>query len=360
MTTGICKPSVLLGGFLACVFVTTGCMTPDKLMGMSVTRGTPDEAKSVEQLVKVAVDKKEDASLRQWAFRSLSDLTRIQATQLSAVGKVIANPGENAGVRSWAAYAMGEWRKKESIPFFVQGLTGKVDKNTGYYILEGMGKVLPAITEDIEINEKVVRSMTAFSAGQTEFTDSMYDFVNEYVSTLTVLVVVLNKTMAEVVTKDPASMRTEIYASVHRVMTAIEAGKNEYLAAYSANEKNLQEAFEASLGAVKVEYQPMYLMLAWYAGKLGNNKELSALCAEQLGSWMKKSDPTLRLVLSWSLARMEIFAKAANDGLTQVLLQAETDRQVLRLMGSLSNEAGKPDELQQILRLQPTAAGAAK
>ena len=336
---------------LACAAVAFACVTPDGLMALSAKRGTPDEPAAATKLSEVAADAGRGVGLRSWALRAMSRLQKVPNPCIDRVGKVLVRSNEDPIVRGWAAFAMGEWRRKETLTWMAQALSGPMDPGTGYFVLEGMAKVLPAITGDIELNEKVVRAMTAFRAHQQEFTPSMYDLVHEFVANLRVLVIVLNKTLAEKAGAGEAG-HEEIYAAVFGLLVSIENAKDKYVNGFANNEQSLREAFDASVAAVKVEYRPLYFLVAWYGGYLGDNRELSSLCADRLAAWVADADPRLRLVLAWTLSRMEVYEKGAHDALVTRLLPAETDGAVLRLLGSISTEPGRPDKLQELLRIR--------
>jgi len=256
-------------------------------------------------------------------------------------------------VRSWAAIALGEFHRKESVPHYVDALEKNLDATTGYYILEGLSKELSVILEDTDLNERLVEAMGKFAAHQTNDMPSMYELLNEYVCNLPVVVVVLEKSLQKQSSgKITQRIQEEIYSSVYRVFVTMEMAKQKYVAGYDTYETTLKKAFEVTFASVKYRYQPLFLLTAWYSGVLGNNKELSALAADHLRSWMRNADPRLRMVVAWSLMRMDVYQQSANDSLVNSLLKSEKDERVLRLLGEMSVNRKQSDTMQQIMRIR--------
>jgi len=334
---------------LAAVFslLVLACTTPESLMKRSLVRGSAGEQDAAKELIDYAANGKNAPGLRAWALRSLSRLQALPPESLRPLGELVCNTSEDAQLRSWAAYALGEFRQREAIPYFVRALRGPIDENTGYFVLEGLTKSISMILEDLNLNESVVGAMNAFSSMRGQETPPpMFDLLNEYVGTLPVLVLVLEKEI------QAGAKEEALYAAVYRTLVTIEMAKKKMLSAYDRNRKNLEKAVELSLSAVETRYRPLWLLFAWYAGLLGDNPELSSLVAPKLSGWLTGASPRERLVVSWSLARMDLYQKDARDTLLVQSLKKETDLNTLRLMGRLSSAQGEPDKLQQILELR--------
>lgn len=337
----------------ACIALISGCTTPDTLMEMSLVRGTEKEPQTAVELADYAGNRKNKAGMRAWALRSLSRLRNVPESVIAKVGRILKRENENPRVRSWAAIALGEFHRKESVPHYVDALEKNLDATTGYYILEGLSKELSVILEDTDLNERLVEAMGKFAAHQTNDMPSMYELLNEYVCNLPVVVVVLEKSLQKQSSgKITQRIQEEIYSSVYRVFVTMEMAKQKYVAGYDTYETTLKKAFEVTFASVKYRYQPLFLLTAWYSGVLGNNKELSALAADHLRSWMRNADPRLRMVVAWSLMRMDVYQQSANDSLVNSLLKSEKDERVLRLLGEMSVNRKQSDTMQQIMRIR--------
>ena len=338
---------------LACITLTYGCTTPDSLMKMSLVRGTEDEPDTAMELAVYAGDAQNQPGMRAWALRSLSRLRNVPVSVIERLGGIVQRENENAAVRSWAAIALGEFRRKESLPYFITALKSRIDPTTGYYVLEGLSRNLSMILEDTDLNERLVAALGLFAAHQTGELPSMYELLNEYVCNLPVVVLVLEKNLQQRnATAMQRTMQEEIYASVYRVLVTIEMARKKYVSGYDNYETTLKRAFDASFSAVKINYRPLYLLTAWYAGVLGNNPELAALSADHLVRWLRDADPRLRFVVTWSLMRMELYRQSASEALVQRVLRTETDGQVLRLLGEISTIPGESDAIQQLMRIR--------
>ena len=321
-------------------------MTPDSIMQMSLARGTEAEEEAAVRLTDLAADPSVDAGLRCWALKSLARLDRVPPGSVTRVGGIVTNGGEWSLVRSWAAYTLGELRRKESIPFFIAALEGTLDPGTGYYVLDGLGKVLPAVLQDTELNQRVVESMTRFAAAQTAAVPEIYDLVNEYVVNLVVLAVAGDKLLA-----GPHSAE-QAYVAVLRMLSHVEAARSKYLTAFEANRGALVRVFDLAFDSLEPEYRPAWLLLAWYAGAMSDNRELASLCAGRIVDWLGSPDPHLRLLATWAVTRMDLVNTEAHVALIDRVLRQETDSTILRLFAELSREPSRPDRLQRSLRVK--------
>jgi len=331
---------------LALAIAAGSCTSPDSLMKLSLERGTEREEEAATRLADLAADLTADPGLRCWALKSLARLDRLSPASLGKVGRVLQNSGEWGVVRSWAAYALGEFRRKEALAYYVAALEGPLDPDTGYFILDGMGKVLPAVLQDTELNQRVVESMTKFAAAQTAALPEIYDLVNEYVVNLVVLAVAGDKLLSGPHTEE------EAYVSVLRMLSHIEAARSKYVAAFESNRGALARVFDLAFASLDPQYRPAWLLLAWYVGVMSDNRELATLCAGRVVDWLNSPDPQLRLLAVWAMTRMDLVNTEAHVALIDRVLRQETDPAILRLFAELSREPGRPDRLQRTLRVK--------
>ncbi|MBM4353925.1 MAG: hypothetical protein FJ109_09040 [Deltaproteobacteria bacterium] len=320
--------------------------TPDSLMELSLFRGTEREEEAATRLADLAADTSADPGLRCWALKSLARLDHLSPSALSQVGRIVQNGGEWSVLRSWAAYALGEFRRKEAIPFYAAALEGPLAPDTGYYVLDGLGKVLPALLQDTELNQRVVEAMTTFAAGQSAALPEVYDLVNEYVVNLVVLAVAGDKLLSGRHTEE------EAYVSVLRMLSHVEAARSKYVAAFEANRGAMARVFDLAFASLDPQYRPTWLLLAWYVGVMSDNRELASLCAGRLVGWLEAPDPQLRLLAVFAATRMDLVNTEAHVALIDRILRNETDPAILRLFAELSREPGRPDKLQRTLRVK--------
>ncbi len=335
----------------------TGCTTPDKLMARSGALGTEDEAESIKYLIEYASNKGNEAGLRCWALRSASRMKRVDLDSIKKVGDIVTDTKEDSKARAWAAIALGEWRRKEAVAYFIKAFSGSWDPVVGYFILEGMAHNLPSILQDTELNEQVVRSMNKMAAGQRADLPSMFDLVDEYAANLSVLIVVLDKTLSE--KNKSKKQKEEIYAAVVRMLTAIEMAKSSYLSSFNDNKTSMEQAFDLAFKSVGKGNRPIFLFIAWNAGYLADNKEFSDIVAGRIVEWIKTSDRRARLTLVWALNRMAVYQNDVTKALIKKILLGEKDENALDILGILANEDDKPDSLQKLLGVE-TGGGAVR
>ena len=332
--------------------MTTGCTTPDSLMKLTLKKGTADEQEAALELAEFVDDSSSDDSLRCWALRGLSHMRRVPPRAVNVVARTLRNTSEPPYIRSWAAFTLGEWGKKEGIPALVDAMAGNVDARTAYHVLEALSRVLPLILEDMQVNERMIEAMTVLAARQSQDLPTMYALLREYAVSLVALTVTSERIIRKGPLTSSAQRSEEVYTAVFRMMSNIEVAKTRLMAAYATNEKALASAFQLAYSSVDKRYRPTWLLLAWYAGVLGDNRELSALCERYLVAWAESADPALRLLTLWSLTRLELYSTQARHALVSRLLEREKNEDVLRLLAVLSTQEGGADALQKTLQVR--------
>lgn len=345
----------ILGGIwgLVLCFWIGGCASPDSLMTASLHRDQPDAEKWAGELVEFATDSGQKESLRCWALRSLSRFRKVPTEAVAKLGARVADPREAPQVRAWAAYTLSEWRRKEAIPYFLSALKGNVDGQTAYFALEGLAQSLSILLEDTDLTLQAVKTLGDYAAHQTKDLPSIYNLIDEYISTLTALVMVLDQTLNEEAGKEgSAESNQRVYSAVYRLMVAVSDSKAKLTAAYSSNEQMLKQGFDLAFASTERKYQPVFLMVAWFMGLMGDKPELAALAGDRLVAWATHADPRLRMIAVWSLSRMEVFHPGAADALVHRVLEKETDDNVLALFGVLSSGPDTPDAGQKVLRIE--------
>jgi len=326
-------------------------------MKKSLAQTSTEQEEASSELARFAADRSNSPEMRCWALRSLGRVERPSEEAVRKVGALVASPGEHEVVRAWAAWALGEMRRKEAIPYMISVLGTDVDHVTGYYVLEGLTKVVQEVLADPEINRQVVEAMTVFSSRQAEFLPEMFDLLNEQVANLVVLAATLEQISGlanEGAMLDQPRDSDAVYAAVYRLLAHMQGAKEKYRAAFDRHQHSLKKAFDLAFESVDSTHRPSLLLLAWYAGVLGNNKELASLSAAAMIKWARESDPLLRFMAVWALLRMEVHNSSARQELVKQVLTFETNEGVLRLLAW--SRRGGPDTLQRLLDVRAEEA----
>lgn len=334
------------------------CTTPESLMRRAQARGGPNEEAEALALAEYAADRTNDPALRAWALRASARLDRQPAAAIAKVGALATDPKEDATVRAWAAFALGEWRHPETIVALRTALASQIDPQAGYYVLESLAKVLPSILERPEENDRLVSAMNTFAAGQKTFVPDIYDLVLEETTNLPVLVRMLDRTMKERSTAD------SVYSAVYLALNYMsrEDQKRRFTVRYKENETALTSTFDLTFRAATQSDPALPRLVSWYAGVIGDADSLAGLCAKKVAELRRRhSDPRLRLLANWSLARMDVSSEDANEALVRDAFATETDPAALRVLGAIAAKRGEPDQLQQALKIgSRQLAGAAE
>jgi len=177
----------------------------------------------------------------------------------------------------------------------------------------------------------------------------MYDLLNESVTNLAVLAVVLKRITGD---KSKKVDFLEAYSAIYRTLSFLALKKKPLLASFKDNEKAISETFRLSFASTKKTKWALLLLIGWYAGVLGDNPEFSRFCADKIGEWSRSADSRLRLLVAWSLTRMEIHQEGARQALIGKVLRHETNPRIIRLLGALSSRKGSPDKLQELMKIQ--------
>ena len=334
---------------LAGLLVATGCTTADTLMKHSLARGTADEEQAAAKLAQYAADRNNEVSKRCWALRASSRLKKQPLSAIKRLGQIVADSGDDPTVRRWAAHALGELRRKETIPYFMTALERPIDHVTSYYMLEGLAKLVAVVVQDTRLNDKVLSAMNTYAAQQKKFPPDIYDLLNESVTNLAVLAMMLKRTAAA---KGKRVDFLEAYTAIYRTLSFLSLKKKPLLASFKDNEKAISETFKLSFASTKRTHQALLLLIGWYAGILGDNPEFSRYCATRIGQWASSADTRLRLLVVWSLTRMELHQESARQALIARVLHHEKNPKVMRLLGALRTREGQPDKLQELMKVQ--------
>ena len=343
-----------LSTVLLVIFLATGCgpaTTPEQLMNQGRFRGTPQEQEKALELAQFASNRENDYGLRCWALRALTRLELVPPEAVQKVGDILTNGSSGGYLKAWSAYALGQMRQKEAIPYFISALELSLDEATAYYVLEGLARVVAVIVQDADMNTRVVEAMNRFAAKRNREVPPIFDLLDEHVINLVVLAVTLERMMPDDKGQRKAASADELYLGVFKALDFIERSKDQFINSYARNKASLERLLFLSYKGAKQSQRPLLLLVAWYSGVLGDNRELANRCAEELTNWLNDADPRLRTIVAWSLIRMDLYSSKAHESLVQKWITQENDPTVLSVLRHLWRQEGKPDALQRIYRV---------
>jgi len=368
LTLGAVTASALLAAMPA-------CLTPDALMRLSIAPSQSEADAAAVRLVEVARDDSYDLSRRAWALRSLARLGRAPQAAVLALGDLAIGGHTPSELRAWAAYALGELRQKEALPFLAALLErdsdGENDKDkesegggrTHELALDGLCKALPIILADPQWQGRIVALLATYAGRTAASLSDTYYLLHENTGTLAASVGLLDRLL-----NDPAAGHDQgaLYAALLDVVRAVELDKSQRLAAFERNEVTLRRAVTlagqtlasptlagqrpAGPAPTRANTDPdpaFGLLLAWGSGVLGDRAELATLFTPLAQRLVTSSDPAQRLLASWALSRHAVYRPEAREAALAALL-GEGDARVALLLGKLSNATGGPDLLQRL------------
>ena len=175
--------------------------------------------------------------------------------------------------------------------------------------------------------------------------------LDEQVINLVVLAVTLERMMPDDNGERQPASAEELYLGVFKALHFIERSKEQFINSYARNKAGIERLLFLSYKGAKQSQRPLLLLVAWYSGVLGDNRELANRCAEELTNWLEDADPRLRMIVAWSLIKMELYSTKAHESLIQRWITHEKDPTVLAVLRHLWRQDGKPDALQRIYRV---------
>jgi len=325
---------------------------------MSLSRGTPNEEATSAQLADISLDRELPLETRMFALRALGRLDKHPLGTIDALGDAVAKGTCPDAWRAYAAWLLGQMRRKEAAPYLVEALSTSLSSSSSYYVLEALAESLRFVLDDVELNQRAVASLHHFASIQSQFIGSMYELVNEYLSNLVVLAVTLEAAQkAALATSAPQTATNDLYVSVQRTLLHLLNNKARYLASFGEKRPQLERVLNVALADVATKDQPLWLLTAWYAGALSDNTEFSELVARRLVQWVTTAPPSVRLTLVWALARSQRFSAVARRSLLEDVLRSETDPNILELLVRMSPSGNTLDVFQKAMGILPAPSG---
>ncbi len=331
------------------VFQGVACTTPDSLMQKSALRNTAKSGAAAKDLVAFVKASKNDDKLRYWAFRSLATFPEVPDAVIDDLGKIMLNSGESKDIRMWAAYTLGKFKRKEALPYFLEALENNPEAGVDYYVIEGITRQVDVLSGDRDLSLRLLAAMNTYLSHAKNEPPSIYNLLDEYVATLSTLVVAMDELLNKKYDKNATKTRTEdLYGASYRIFHTIERSLEQLLNNYAANQMSLEKAFDLTYKALETKYQPAFLLYAWYSGEIANNPELSILAAGKILPWLNNEDPELRQLVLWALMEMEVHNEDIRAKVLKHLATKETDHNTLLMLGDYKHKAGTPDVIQQL------------
>jgi hypothetical protein len=324
-----------------------GCVTtPESLMKLSRASAQGEADKAAARLVEVAASRDYDVARRAWALRALGALGRAPLPTLHRLGALATGPATPPEVRAWAAFALGELRRKEALPYLLQLLADPSDAATCELALDGLCKSIAVILEDPALQSSTTAAMSSYAARATTGLSDVFYVLHERTDTLAASAGLIERLLDEPSLAAPAS--GQLYAAVLDVLRGLEVGKEQWLAGYDRNEATLRRSIEVVQQAADRGERALALLVAWNAGLLGDRPELAQLWTDAASRFVRDADPARRLLALWALSRLSVYQPSARLALLEAL-RVEQDERLLRLAGSLSSGAATPDLLQRLV-----------
>jgi len=327
--------------------------SPESLMRKGNHRGTPKEEATGLALAQYAANGENPPGLRCWSLRALSRFRVQHDENVKLVGSVLTNKRNNPILRSWAAYALGEMRAREAIPLFIDALGTIPDDATSYFVLEGLGKVVSLILEDVELNTRLVQTMTTFAGASKKEVPAIYDLLNEHVINLVVLAITMETLLTS---PESRSDRDTVYTAIYRALHYIENSLTQFLTTYAQNRESLTRIMTLSFSTASARDRHLWALTGWYTGVLGGNAELAEFCSNYIIQWFAESPPPIKLILAWSLARMTRHSEQAAQALATMVFTSVSDQNTMRMFARMTHEKGQLDVFQQALGVRLQAA----
>lgn len=345
---------------LAALFC-VGCAftTPDDVMRMTLERGTANEEPTSVKLASLAIATEEPLLIRMWALRALGRLERHPLASVQMLGEAVAAGRSGDQWTAYAAYTLGQMRRKEAVPYLVDALASPLSPESSYRVLEALGANLRFVLDDVELNQKAVAGLHHFASIQSQRIGDMYHLVNEYLSNLVVLAMTLEAAQKREANQPPKRGEVgDLYVATQQALLHLLNNKQRYVASFGEKKLALQRVLDLALSDASTSEGMLWLLTAWYAAALADNAEFAGLVIRRLVQWLPSSPASVKLVIVWALARSERHSDVARRAILEAVVAVETDENLLLLLNAMSSESKNLDVYQKSLGLTPVGHGA--
>ena len=342
-------------GFIVWFFA--GCaVTPADYFNLMDAASDREVEVAVSRAASAVADRRLDPALRMAAARALGRLRDAGPVSIGALSSGL-HPTESPGLRRWSAWALGELRSPASLRPLVDVLRTDLDPATANRVFEALAKHYAILSRDEDTVVEVVEGMVAYAGRSEVAPPPLYDLLGRRTRTVAVNVRVLEQAL-ERARKNPTSAhRAAVYNATFELLDGLDTSREAIRAGPDQWGPRIKAAVDASGRVAEFEDRDAMLLVLAYLGRFSDDRAMAQPAAQALleRSRIRLSrypDPAVRLVATWTLARLAVQALGPRRALLVDVLGHELDPAVLALLSDFVPEENSLDALQRILGVE--------
>lgn len=338
-------------------FALCGCgSTPATYYNLMEASSDREVDEAVSRASGAVGDRGLDSALRMAAARTLGRLRSDSPRAIRALTRAL-QPSEPPGVRRWAAWALGELRSSAGLSPLAQALHSDLDPATAHRVFEALAKHYAILSRDEDTVVQVVQGMVSYAGRSKVSPPPLYDLLGRRTRTVGVNVRVLEQALDKVRRNSTPKARAEVYNAAFELLDGLEAQRDAIRAAPDQWAPRIQAAVDAGGRVTELKDRDAILLVLAYLGRFGDDRAMAQPAARAL---LERSrvrlgrfeDPAVRLVATWTLARLAVQALGPRRTLLVDVLSREIDPAVLALLSDLAPGEDSLDVLQRILGVE--------
>jgi hypothetical protein len=278
---------------------------------------------------------------------------------VDSVIRAYSADGNAPAVRASAAWAMGElgrglpWdaRSRAMTDALLASMSTDLDPDTAYSAVEALGKLYPQHEHTPDEDLAAAKGLNALAARQTTRLPAIYYVVQQRVLSLEVAVRLLRDVVVSARQQRDETALAEAYSGALSMVRYLGGRQDQLSSSYAERRVQIGAAFDGLLDALELEDRRVVLMVLWSLGEVAEDPVFAELVAERMAPLATHADPSVRLVVGGSLARLDS-ARPAREAL-RAALAAESDDRVLRLLHALHTDPAAMDVVQRLFDVAP-------
>ncbi|MDI7268736.1 MAG: hypothetical protein QME96_12150 [Myxococcota bacterium] len=347
--------------------VLPGCLTADRILRRADFARVGERDDNAEWAAEIAADGEEDERLRAHAIDVLGILRAGTPVAIDALGRVVTGGGSD-DLRARAAWALGEIGRE--LPWNTLGVRlhqyllraagATFSPAAAYFISEAIAKEYVGKEHSPDEDLATVEALTAMAADQIRELPSVYYAVFQKIASTEILIELAGRNLGALADGVTQEELTEAYAAAFNVLRRVHDDRAVLLESIDQRRELVRQAFATAMDGLKYNVRILSMMLVWYAGVIGVNAPMAELLAEHVASVARHDDVLVRHLTAWSLARMQLYARAARTAMRDQVLRTESDIDVLRILMAMHLEPGSMDLIQRAYGVEPPAAGGSR